>query len=47
MEEEEKRRVLDKPEGGGVMYLGELRMMMRKLLQDEDIYNTVRWFTDY
>lgn len=49
VEEEGQRRVLDEPaaEGGGMMYLGELRMMMRKLLQDEDIYNTVRWFTDY
>lgn len=29
-------------EGGAGLYLGELRMMMRRLLQDEDIYNTVR-----
>lgn len=28
--------------GGAGLYLGELRVMMRKLLQDEDIYNTVR-----
>uniref|UniRef100_A0A3Q1J4N9 Uncharacterized protein n=1 Tax=Anabas testudineus TaxID=64144 RepID=A0A3Q1J4N9_ANATE len=27
--------------GGAGLYLGELRVMMRKLLQDEDIYNTV------
>eukprot|EP00064_Thunnus_orientalis_P025373 superscaffoldBa00012672_g25733 len=28
-------------EGGAGLYLGELRVMMRKLLQDEDIHNTV------
>uniref|UniRef100_A0A669CXM6 Transferrin receptor 2 n=1 Tax=Oreochromis niloticus TaxID=8128 RepID=A0A669CXM6_ORENI len=28
-------------EGGAGLYLGELRLMMRKLLQDEDIHNTV------
>ncbi|KAI3375946.1 hypothetical protein L3Q82_016367 [Scortum barcoo] len=30
------------PTGGGAgLYLGELRVMMRRLLQDEDIYNTI------
>lgn len=29
-------------EGGAGLYLGHLRMMMKKLLQDEDIFNTVR-----
>ncbi|KAK9525205.1 hypothetical protein VZT92_017527 [Zoarces viviparus] len=29
-------------EGGAGLYLGELRLMMRRLLQDEDIHNTVR-----
>ncbi|XP_073331956.1 transferrin receptor protein 2 isoform X3 [Pagrus major] len=28
-------------EGGAGLYLGELRVMMRRLLHDEDIYNTV------
>ncbi|CAN9509398.1 unnamed protein product [Ophioblennius macclurei] len=28
-------------EGGAGLYLGELRMMMKRLLQDEDLYNTV------
>ncbi|KAM6894420.1 transferrin receptor protein 2 isoform 1-T4 [Lycodopsis pacificus] len=28
-------------EGGAGLYLGELRLMMRRLLQDEDIHNTV------
>ncbi|XP_038587516.1 transferrin receptor protein 2 isoform X1 [Micropterus salmoides] len=28
-------------EGGAGLYLGELRVMMRRLLQDEDIHNTV------
>lgn len=34
-------------EGGAGLYLGELRVMMRRLLQDEDIHNTVRWYTVY
>lgn len=29
-------------EGGVGLYLGELRVMLRRLLKDEDIYNTVR-----
>ncbi|XP_047442148.1 transferrin receptor protein 2 isoform X2 [Mugil cephalus] len=29
-------------EGGAGLYLGELRVMMRRLLKDEDIHNTVR-----
>ena len=33
-------------EGGAGLYLGELRVMMRRLLHDEDIYNTVRWDTE-
>lgn len=35
-----------RPADGGVeLYLGELREMMRKLLQDEDIHDTVRYNT--
>lgn len=29
-------------DGGAGLYLGELRVMMRRLLQEEDIHNTVR-----
>ncbi|MEQ2305463.1 hypothetical protein AMECASPLE_038159 [Ameca splendens] len=32
-------------DGGSGLYLGELREMMRRLLQYEDIYNTVRWIS--
>ncbi|MEQ2168879.1 hypothetical protein GOODEAATRI_019164, partial [Goodea atripinnis] len=31
-------------DGGSGLYLGELREMMRRLLQYEDIYNTVRYY---
>uniref|UniRef100_A0A3Q1F6Y2 Transferrin receptor 2 n=1 Tax=Acanthochromis polyacanthus TaxID=80966 RepID=A0A3Q1F6Y2_9TELE len=41
-EEEQQRGGATSPAGGGPgLYLGELRVMMRKLLQDEDIHNTV------
>ncbi len=48
-EEDEQQGGEAKPpaKGGAGLYLGELRVMMRRLLQDEDIYNTVRWFIDY
>jgi len=43
-EEDEERGGGAKPpaEGGAGLYLGELRVMMRRLLQDEDIHDTVR-----
>ncbi|XP_049917656.1 transferrin receptor protein 2 isoform X2 [Epinephelus moara] len=42
-EEDEERGGGAKPpaEGGAGLYLGELRVMMRRLLQDEDIHDTV------
>ncbi|XP_037618873.1 transferrin receptor protein 2 isoform X1 [Sebastes umbrosus] len=42
-EEDEEQGGGAKPpaEGGAGLYLGELRVMMRRLLQDEDIHNTV------
>ncbi|KAM9414380.1 transferrin receptor protein 2 [Pholidichthys leucotaenia] len=41
-EEEEERGGAKAPsEGGAGLYLGELRVMMKRLLQDEDIQNTV------
>ncbi|XP_034412872.1 transferrin receptor protein 2 [Cyclopterus lumpus] len=41
-EEEEQRGGTKPPGGGGAgLYLGELRLMMRRLLQDEDIHKTV------
>lgn len=48
MQEEEQHGVVDKApaDSGAGLYLGQLRMMMRKLLQDEDIHNTVRWCMD-
>lgn len=42
-EEEKQQGVATAPaEGVAEPYLSELRVMMRRLLQDEDIYNTVR-----
>lgn len=47
-EEEQQGGGTDPPsEGGAGLYLGELRVMMRRLLQDEDIYNTVRCYSVY
>ncbi|XP_022621433.1 transferrin receptor protein 2 [Seriola dumerili] len=42
-EEDEHQGGGDKPstEGGAGLYLGDLRVMMRRLLQDEDIHSTV------
>ncbi|TWW63220.1 transferrin receptor protein 2 [Takifugu flavidus] len=43
VQEEEQHGGLDKApaESGAGLYLGQLRVMMRRLLQDEDIHNTV------
>lgn len=48
LQEEEQQGGLDKgpAENGAGLYLGQLRVMMRRLLQEEDIYNTVRWCID-
>lgn len=46
-EEEQGGEAKPPADGGAGLYLGELRVMMRRLLQDEDIYNTVRWCTVY
>lgn len=42
VEEEEQHGDEAPAEGGAGLYLGQLRVMMRRLLQDEDIHNTVR-----
>lgn len=49
VQEEEQHGGLDKApaESGAGLYLGQLRVMMRRLLQDEDIHNTVRWCINY
>lgn len=42
-EDEQQKSKIDAPaEAGAGLYLGELREMMRTLLQDEDIHNIIR-----
>lgn len=45
-EDEQQKGKINAPSEAGVgLYLGELRDMMRRLLQDEDIHNIIRYQT--
>lgn len=46
LEDEQHKGEINAPSEAGVgLYLGELRDMMKRLLQDEDIHNIVRYQT--
>lgn len=44
-DEQQKGKINAPSEAGMGLYLGELRDMMKRLLQDEDIHNIIRYQT--